>query len=146
MIPGIVIWTSPTRVGTLVWIASGKGHWQEMTKIINDTGYYWLYIIYIACLLLDIILVLLYLISWLPLWFYIDSCLLLIACLHVLSTWHTSRYLFTLFLILLFEGNSGCMYSGDGDMRYKLYLLGFPCSDYLLDVLISWICKLSSYN
>jgi len=40
MIPGIVIWMSPTGVGTLVWIVSGRGCWQGMTKITNDIDYY----------------------------------------------------------------------------------------------------------
>jgi len=43
IIPGIVIRMSPAGVRTPVWIASDIGHWQGMTKITNDTDYYWLY-------------------------------------------------------------------------------------------------------
>ena len=34
-------------------------------------------------------------------------------------------------------GKSGCMNSGYGDMRYKVYRWGFHCLDYFFDVLIS---------
>ena len=40
MILGIMIRMSPTEIGTPVWIASGMGHWQGMTKITNDTEYH----------------------------------------------------------------------------------------------------------
>ena len=40
MIPCIVNEISPAEVGIPVWIVSGMGHWQGMTKITNDTGYY----------------------------------------------------------------------------------------------------------
>jgi len=49
-------------------------------------------------------------------------------------------------IIILLWGNSGCMHSVDGDMRYNLYIWGFPYLDYFLDVLISWIFQLSSYT
>jgi len=39
-IPGIVIQMSSVGVGTPVWIASGMGHWQGMSKITNDIEYY----------------------------------------------------------------------------------------------------------
>jgi len=40
MIPDIVIQMSSARIGTPVWITSGMGHWQEMTKITDVTDYY----------------------------------------------------------------------------------------------------------
>jgi len=49
-------------------------------------------------------------------------------------------------LILLLWGNSSCMDSGYGDMRYMIYIWEFSCLNYPLDVSISWIQSLSSYN
>ena len=49
-------------------------------------------------------------------------------------------------LILFSYDNSGCMNSDDGDMGYMVYRWGFPYLDYPLDVSISWIQSLSSYN
>jgi len=42
--------------------------------------------------------------------------------------------------------NTSCMYSVDGEVRYMVYRWGFPYLDYPLDVLISWIRRLSLYN
>jgi len=38
------------------------------------------------------------------------------------------------------------MNSGYGEMRYEVYLLGFPYLDYSCDILISRIRNLSFYN
>ena len=58
---------------------------------------------------------------------------------HDLGTRHTPWYLFMLLSYSAIWGNSGYMHSVDGDMRYMVYIWGFPYLDYSLYVLISWI-------
>ena len=57
-----------------------------------------------------------------------------------LMTQHLIRYRYTMHLIRcvglhFIEGNSGCINSIEGDMRYKVYIRGFSYLDYSFDIL-----------
>ena len=65
-------------------------------------------------------------------------------CATVLSTWLVYfRVFILLFYFCYSEGISSCINSAYGDMRFKVYLWGFPYLDYPLDVPILLICNLS---
>ena len=49
-------------------------------------------------------------------------------------------------LFCYYEGNPGYMNSGNGDIEHMVYIWGFSCLDYPLNVSISWIQSLSLYN
>jgi len=52
----------------------------------------------------------------------------------------------TVSLFCYCEGSSDYINSAYGDLRYMVYIWGFPCLDYSLDVSISWIQSLGLYN
>jgi len=49
-------------------------------------------------------------------------------------------------ILTVIVNNSGCAYSVDGDIGYMVYKWGFSYLDYPLEVSISWIYLLSTYN
>ena len=63
------------------------------------------------------------------LWYWISW----LACLNHVSM--IIKYYYN------YPDNLGCINSGDSDMRYKVYIWGFSCLDYSLDVLVSWSRK-----
>jgi len=92
-------------------------------------------ILYIACLLPNITLVLLCLVF-----------LLAYSLIYMEPSYRIISWWFILFYFAVIVDSSACAYSIDGDMRFMVYRWEFSYLEYPFEITISWIYLLSPYN